>query len=121
MVTALFDTNILLDNIRGLEAAPIELSRYDDRAIGIITKIEVLVGTTPETESRERALLAEFATIPLDDAIAEETARLRRAHRMKLPDAIIWASARCTGRLLVSGNTRDFPAGDPGVRHPYVV
>ena len=40
---------------------------------------------------------------------------------MKLPDAIVWASARRQGRLLVSRNTKDFPAGDPGVRHPYVV
>jgi predicted nucleic acid-binding protein len=121
MVAALFDTNVLVDNIKGIDAAFVELSRYEDRAISIITQIEVLVGTTPETEARERQLLAEFAVIPLDDDIAEETARLRRAHRMKLPDAIIWASARRTGRLLVSRNTKDFPVGDPGVRHPYVV
>jgi hypothetical protein len=40
---------------------------------------------------------------------------------MKLPDAIIWASARCNGRLLVTRNTKDFPAGDPVVRYPYEV
>ena len=121
MVRALFDTNILLDNIKGVEPAFRELSRFDDRAISVITRIEVLVGTTPATEARERALLAEFHVIPLDDDVAEDAARLRRAHRMKLPDAIIWASARRTGRLLVTRNTKDFPASDPGVRHPYIV
>ena len=121
MVKALFDTNILLDHIKGIEAAWIELSRYEDRAISIITVIEVLVGTNASTESAERALLDAFAVVPVDSAVAEETAILRRRHRMKLPDAVIWASARTQGRLLVTRNTKDFPGDDPGVRLPYRV
>jgi predicted nucleic acid-binding protein len=119
MVKALFDTNILLDHIKGIEAARIELPRYEDRAISIVTLIEVLVGTTASTEPKERALLAEFALVSLNSAVAEETAILRRRYRMKLPDAVIWASARTQGRLLVTRNTKDFPADDPGVRLPY--
>jgi hypothetical protein len=34
---------------------------------------------------------------------------------------VVWASARIDGRLLVTRNTKDFPAADPGVRHPYRV
>jgi predicted nucleic acid-binding protein len=119
MVKALFDTNILLDHIKGVEAAWLELSRYEDRAISIITVIEVLVGTTASTESAERNLLAEFAVVPLDRDIAEETAVLRRRHHIKLPDAVIWASARRQGRLFVTRNGKDFPSDDPGVRLPY--
>jgi len=119
MVSALFDTNILLDHIKGVDAARLELGRYDDRAISIISLMEVLVGTTPATEAPERAFLASFTTVPLDGAVAEEAVRLRRTHRMRLPDAAIWASARLTGRLLVTRNIKDFPAGDPGVREPY--
>ena len=121
MVRALFDTNIILDHIKGIAAAPIELARYEDRAISIVTVIEVLVGVTPASEAAERAFIARFTVIPLDDGVAEEAAILRRSHRIKLPDAIVWASARREGRLLVTRNTKDFPAGDPGVRHPYVV
>ena len=121
MVRALFDTNILLDNIKGIAAARVELERYDDRAISVITVIEVLVGAAPDTEPLERALLSEFSIALLDEAVAEEAARLRRAHRIKLPDAMIWASARLQDRLLVTRNTKDFPADDPGVRHPYHV
>ena len=121
MVTALFDTNIILDHIKGVADAPIELARYDDRAISIVTVIEVLVGVTPASEATERAFLSRFKVVPLDDAVAEEAAVLRRVHGMKLPDAVVWASARVQGRLLVSRNTKDFPAGDPGVRRPYVV
>jgi predicted nucleic acid-binding protein len=121
MVKALFDTNILLDLIKGIADARIEVKRYDDRAISIITVIEVLVGTTPATEAVERALLGQFTVVPLDDDVAEAAAAVRRAHRVKLPDAVVWASARTQGRLLVTRNTKDFPAGDPGIRHPYLV
>ena len=33
--------------------------------------------------------------------------------------AIVWASARTESALLVTRNTRDFPADEPGVRLPY--
>ena len=36
-------------------------------------------------------------------------------------DAVIWATAQTTGRLLVTRNTKDFPADDPGIREPYVL
>jgi predicted nucleic acid-binding protein len=119
MVKALFDTNILLDHIKGIESAQQEFARYTDKAISIISVIEVLVGTTPASESAERALLAQFDVVSLTGEIVEETVVLRKQHRLKLPDAIIWASARQTGRLLVTRNTKDFPVGDPGVREPY--
>jgi predicted nucleic acid-binding protein len=121
MVKALFDTNILIDLTKGIDGALREVERYEDPAVSIITVIEVLVGALPESESLERALLADFDVVPLDEAVAEEAARLRRDHRMKLPDAIIWASARTEGRLLVTRNTKDFPVDDPGVRHPYAI
>jgi len=121
MVAALLDTNILIDNLLGVQGAAEELDRYQDRAISIVTWIEVLVGATPAEEAKMRLFLSDFAVIPLGNEVAEEAAKLRRSHRMKLPDAIIWASARGTNRLLVTRNTKDFPAGDPGVRHPYSV
>ena len=121
MVKALFDSNILIDQLLGIDDASQEIARYDDRAISIVTWIELLVGATPANMDRVRAFLERFRTIELDRAVAEEAAKLRRAHRMKLPDAVVWASARIDGRLLVTRNTKDFPAADPGVRHPYRV
>jgi len=44
---------------------------------------------------------------------------LRREYRLNLPDAVIWASAITENCLLVSRNTKDFPASQPGVRFPY--
>ncbi len=121
MVAALFDTNILIDHLKGIAPATQELAQYSDGAVSIITWIEVLVGATAANEAGVRALLQRSQIIGIEPDIAEEAARIRRFHRVRLPDAVIWASARCTGRLLVTRNTKDFPAGDPGVRHPYVV
>ena len=121
MVAALLDTNILIDQLLGVAAATEELARYETPAISIVTWIEVLVGATPSEEARVRLFLDDFDVVPLDADVAEEAAQLRRRHRMKLPDAIVWASARRGGRLLVTRNTKDFPVDDPGIRHPYVV
>lgn len=118
---ALFDTNILLDHTKGVPGAHIELRRYADRAISIVTWIEVLVGAEPETESALRAFLNEFSVIPIDSAVAENAVALRKHRRLRLADAIIWSSAQTTGRLFVTRDVKDFPADDPGVRIPYEI
>ena len=116
---AVFDTNILIDFLGGAAPAREELSRYDDPAISIVTWMEVMVGAAPATADATRVFLSGFRVIPLDDLVAAEAGELRRRHRMKLPDAIIWASARIEHRLLVTRNEKDFPVSDPGVRSPY--
>jgi predicted nucleic acid-binding protein len=57
----------------------------------------------------------------LDDKISERAVTLRREYRLKLPDAIVWASAQVQAMLLVTRDTKGFPADDPGVRMPYRV
>ena len=116
---ALFDTNILIDYLRQHPAARVELSRYADRAISRITWIEVMVGAQQEVAPATRAFLQQFAVVDLDERVAEAAVSLRRRHRLKLPDAIIWASAQAHGMLLVTRDTKDFPVDDPGIRVPY--
>lgn len=121
MVKALFDSNILIDLLRNHDEARAEIALFDDRAISIITWMEVMVGASETSKSNTRAFLAGFDRIELNEAVAERAVDLRRKHHMKLPDAIVWASAQTQGRLLVTRNTKDFPTDDPGVRIPYVV
>jgi predicted nucleic acid-binding protein len=119
MVGALFDTNILIDHLNAVPQARAEIARFDDRAISIITWMEVMVGASTDLMEPTRRFLEGFNVIAPDDGIADRAVSLRRAHRIKLPDAVIWATAQTTGRLLVTRNTRDFPAEDPGIREPY--
>ena len=119
MVRALFDTNILIDYLLGIDAAKEELERYEERSISIITLMEVLVGAKPDGDSSLRAWLATFDLVPLDPSVANLAISIRKRARIKLPDAIVWASAQSVGALLVSRNSKDFPPDDPGVRMPY--
>lgn len=119
MVKALFDTNILIDYLNGIKPAGDELIRYQDVAISIVSWMEVLAGAPPAFESDTRRFLTRFDLVGIDERIADRAVSLRRTHRIKLPDAIIWASALVESRLLVTRNERDFPADDPGVRIPY--
>lgn len=121
MVKALFDTNILIDYLGGVGAAKKELARYEYRSISTITWMEVLVGTTVDDEATVRAWLGSFEVIALDSAIANRAVEIRKQKRLRLPDAIVWASAQVNFLLLVSRNTKDFPADEPGVRVPYKI
>jgi hypothetical protein len=123
MVTApvLFDTNILIDYLRGIPQARTEADRHADRAISIVTWMEVMAGSTPANEADARLFLLNFYTLPLDAEVAERAFHLRRKNRIKLPDAIIQATAEESGRILISRNTRDFPPGTPGVLIPYTL
>ena len=119
MVGGLFDTNILIDYLNAVPPARAELARFDSRAISIVTWMEVMIGAPPELEEATRQFLSSYEIIALDNKVATVAVEIRREHRIKLPDAIIWASAKVTGRLLITRNSKDFPAKDPGIRVPY--
>lgn len=119
MVRALFDTNIVLDYLKGIEAAEQEFSLYENIAISVVTRIEVLVGVTENIEREIRGLLDDLTTVQLDNNVAERAIVLRKARRLKLADAIIWASAQTQDRLFVTRDIKDFPTDAPGIRMPY--
>jgi hypothetical protein len=119
---ALFDSDVLIDYLLGQPKARAELQKYDDRLVSVVSWAEVMTGVKNEVEGQRcRDFLASFTFIPFDQTIAEEAVRLRQAHKLKLPDAIIWATARTADALLVTRNTKDFPPNDPFVRFPYEI
>lgn len=120
MVTVLFDTNILIDYLNGIPDAEKEIRRYPEKAISPITWMEVMAGSTADDEQIIRSFLSQFELLPIDGAVSEAAVAIRQARKIKLPDAIILATARTSGRLLITRNTKDFPEGQDGdVRMPY--
>lgn len=117
-----FDSNILIDSLNGIAQAREELERVDRRWISRVTWIEVM-SKAPETS--ERAMEAFFGDFLIDEVtlpISRRAAELRRNRlRLRLPDAVILASAQVAGRILVTRNTKDFPADMPGIRVPYTL
>ncbi len=119
-MNAVLDTNILIDFLQGHLPAKRELKRYEHPAISLVTWMEILVGShSTDEELQLRNFLARFRLLPIESDIAEQAVAFRRTHRLRLPDAIIWASAQVMNLLLVTRNTRDFPADDPSIRVPY--
>lgn len=117
-----FDTNILIDALRGITQARAELRRARRPWISRIVWIEVMSKLTPDSQREVELFLSGFGIDEIDGEIAERAASLRRERgRLKLPDAIILASAQVRGRILVTRNTRDFPVSLPGIRAPYTL
>ena len=100
MLRAVLDTNILVDYLGGIEAARVELSRYRFPAVSLITWMEVLVGARgADEEAALRSFLGRFEVLPVTAAVAERAVALRREHHIRLPDAVIWATAEVSGYL----------------------
>lgn len=114
------DTNILIDHLNDVRQATYLLRTQGDIAISPVTWMEVMVGAKPETEDMLRHFLRRFINLPIDKRVSEIAVVLRRQYRIKLPDAVVWATAQIHNRTLVTRNTKDFP-NEPGVHIPYRV
>ncbi len=121
-MTGFFDTNILIDFLSGVPEAETALQPYSRRCISRLTWMEMLVGARhADDEAAVRRFLAQFELHELSETIAVAAVELRKHHkpRLKMPDAIILASARSLGCRLVTRNTRDFPPDSPDILVPY--
>lgn len=120
-VKAVVDTNILIDFLTGSLKARRELESFDEIYISLVSWMEVLASATDEEEPEIREFLRRFRVHDVDQGVAERAVDIRRREKIRLPDAIIWATAQHLGMMLVTRNTRDFPAKHPGIRVPYRV
>ncbi len=116
-----FDTNIVIDWLNDSQAATNELARYTRHRISRIVWTEILAGEPLEGRSAMQQVIAAFEIVDVDQRIALAAADIRHRSRMKLIDAYILATAQVNGAILVTRNTKDFPAQMPGVRIPYTL
>ena len=117
---ALFDTNILIDYLNGISEAKKEIESYRHRFISRISWIEVMVGAENEKEQKSaREFLEAFKMVEIDQEVAEEGVRIRQKEKIRLPDALIAATAQVHHCLLVTRNSKDFDPREPWVRIPY--
>ena len=120
-----FDTNILIDALAGFGPAMTEIERAAAGMGAWISRmvwIEVLSKGPDQALRRAESFLTGFVIDELDAEIASRAAAIRRERlRLKSTDAAILASALVRGRILITRNTRDFPANMPGIRVPYTL
>ena len=116
-MSALVDTSVLIDYLRGHAGAGDLLER--ERAADVlhaseITRIEILAGMRPTEADGTRALLSTLVWHPVDDEIAEEAGALGRQwlpshHTIDSADLAIAATAVRTDARLLTRNVRHFP------------
>lgn len=126
MTSYAFDANIIIDALAGVRPAFQELKRACEGGqrlwLSRVAWIEVLSKGLPHELRAAQFFLSGFSIDELDQETAELAAALRREReRFRAADAIILASAQVRGRILVTRNTKDFPAGMPGIRVPYTI
>lgn len=110
----LIDTNIIIDYFENRLPANsiiwLEQKIDDDTcSISIINRIELFSFKAP---LEDQAKLLDFtdrcSLIRLTDEIAEQTALIRQSIKIKLPDAVIAATAIVHDLTLITRNTDDF-------------
>ena len=116
-MTALVDTSVLIDYLRGHEGAA-ELLEQERAAAPLhaseITRLEILAGMRPAEQDGTRSLLSTLSWHPVDSDVAEEARALGRKwlpshHPIDGADLAVAATAiRCGARLLTR-NVRHFP------------
>ncbi len=104
----LLDTNFILGTLKSDVQVLAELSSHrilaDECSYSAITRMELLGfhRITQEEEALIKQKLAHFAYLPLSQDIEDRAITLRQSHKIKLPDAIIAATALCFGIELLT-------------------
>lgn len=85
-----------------------------DPAISVITEIELLCWKTPTEKDVEilHDFINDTQVFELEKDIKLKTAEIRKAHKIKLPDAIIAATALTYDLTLLTRNVSDFKTID---------
>jgi predicted nucleic acid-binding protein len=113
MADLLVDTDVCIDHLGGAVRLPGRRSRL---SVSVITRAELLAGARDARDvAVVRRLLASMTEHAVDRQIAEEAGRIRAEVGIRLPDALIAATALVHGVTLHTRNTRDFRRV-PGLR-----
>ncbi len=103
MADVLVDTDIFVDHLRGV----VELKAGRHRLhYSVITRAELFAGTA--ATDIVGTLLGPLRELLVDRAVAERAGRIRRESAIRLPDALIAATALEHGLQLATRNRRDF-------------
>lgn len=114
-VRFVFDTDILVDHLRGFPPAKNLLvgkrEAQNQLIISAITEAELFAGRTmrdAESVERTELLLSVFEIVSVNSGVAREAGRLKREYDCSLPDALIAATAILLGAELITRNERHF-------------
>ncbi|HEU5265565.1 MAG TPA: type II toxin-antitoxin system VapC family toxin [Jatrophihabitans sp.] len=106
MAGVLVDTDVCIDHLAGLVRLPGRRARL---GYSVITRAELRAGANGMAETEAvRRLLGTMTEYPVDRQIADEAGRIRQEHGLRLPDALIAATALVHGLAVHTRNRRHF-------------
>ena len=117
---AMLDSNILI--YLSKNELPLEfLDPFDSLFISVISYMEVLGYTFPNAEEDGfvKKIIDLFNVHFIDQEIAEIVIKYRKQQRIKLPDAIIAATAEANGFCLITRNIDDFKNINIRILNPF--
>lgn len=121
----LIDTNILIyhfnqsiPNNSKDEIREIFINHFN---ISVITQMEFLgfKGHTEESFSKAKSFLSYAKVIQIEEDIVNTVIQLKRERKLKLPDAIIAATALNNDFTLITRNVDDFKRTDLKIFNPF--
>jgi len=108
----LLDTNAVIYYFKGIQKAVAVFKLIEDANeevnLSVITKIELLSFDNEDELKNIDRLLVNSRIFSLDDEIVDKTIEVRKKYKLKLPDAIIAATAMINNLILVTHNKKDF-------------
>jgi hypothetical protein len=117
----LVDTDVLIANLRGVDAARDWLrdtrARTGRLAVSVVTNAEIIGGMRSPERREVTRLLNSLRPLPVTDMIAHRAGELRRHYRLShaaigVVDYLIAATAQVHGLELATLNTKHFPMFD---------
>ena len=108
----LLDTNAVIYYFKGMQKTVAVFKLIEDANeevnLSVITKIELLSFDNEDELKNIDRLLVNSRIFSLDDEIVDKTIEVRKKYKLKLPDAIIAATAMINNLILVTHNKKDF-------------
>ena len=116
---AVFDTNIVIDYLNGEVQAKDTIEKYTQIAISVITYIEVMAGVKEVYKREVEEFLNSFQVLSFNEKITSDIVKIKNTLKIKLPDAIILATARKNKAVLVTRDFKDFSKNQKDIIIPY--
>ena len=106
-MSAVFDTCLLVDYLRGLPEAHAAFETYPHRSITVLTWVEVMSAAPEDLAAQTRDFLRGFERLAINEAIADRALSLIQRHeQITMRHALPWATAQSNALVYV---TADFP------------
>ncbi len=107
----LMDSNVVIDYFGN--KLPVKATSFIDNlpaVISVITRIEILgwYNATPEQLHKLKNFVEQSVVYSLTEVVIQQTISLRQKHHIKLPDAIVAATALTETKTLLTRNLNDF-------------